>query len=191
MFQLIQKKIKLGLQFSLAVFFIIAFSSIAKSQDYGKLEWDIVRIGVIFPADKAEISSGVAFSTEARYNISNNISAGLRLAFDAYGSGTGENISDIGLSNSIYLVGDYYFSSDSNKRAFAGIGLGRNNGITVKTSTGGISEETKGDSYFGITPRVGYELGLLRISGEYNFSLDDNVPNIFGIHLGFTIGGKR
>ena len=92
------------------------------------------------------------------------------------------------------MLGDYYFSNKGNKRAFAGLGIGRHAGLeaTVEGEEE-IEDEDIRDfgSYFGITPRIGYELGVLRISGEYNFTLDQAVPNVLGIHLGLTIGGRK
>lgn len=180
----------------LPIFFLLVtfFSLTTKAQDYGTFEWDIVRVGAIYPSDKAIFTRGVSVSTEPRFNISNNFSAGLRLAVDVYGSSPAENIVDVGVSTSLYVLGDYYFSNKGNKRAFVGLGIGKHAGLEVTVEEDGeIIEENTRDfgTYAGITPRIGYELGILRISGEYNFTLDKAVPDVLGIHLGLTIGGRK
>jgi len=180
----------------LPIFFLLVmgFSLSTKAQDYGTFEWDILRIGAIYPSDKTTFDSGVSVSTGPRFNITNNFSAGLRLAVDVYGETPAEQIVDVGVSTSIYLLGDYYFSNKGNKRAFAGLGIGKHAGLEVTArvdENGEITEEETRDfgTYYGVTPRIGYEFGILRISGEYNFTLDKAVPDVLGIHMGLTIGG--
>lgn len=173
---------------------VTLFSVTSKAQDYKPVEWDILRLGAIIPSENT--TSGVSISTEPRFNISNKFSAGLRLGVDVYGSSPIENVVDIGVSTSLYLLGDYYFSNKGNKRAFAGLGLGTHAGLEVTATIdedGEIIEEETRDfgTYYGITPRIGYEFGILRISGEYNFTLDKAVPDVLGIHLGLTIGGRK
>jgi len=170
------------------------FSVTTKAQDYGRFEWDIIRLGTIFPSEKEIFTTGISVSTAPRFNISNKFSAGLRLAVDVYGNSPMENVVDIGVSSSIYVLGDYYFSNKGNKRAFAGLGLGKHAGLEATVEEDGeVLEENTRDfgTYYGITPRIGYELGVLRISGEYNFTLDKAVPDVLGIHLGLTIGGRK
>ena len=162
------------------------------SQDYKPLEWDIVRVGLLFPTDKSTISSGLGLSTEVRYNVTNEISIGGRFALDFFGAGNNPGTeTDISLRSSLALAGDYYFSTTSNNRPFAGIGIGHYNGLTIKTTTNGVQSETKTGDYIGLIPRVGYEFGFARISAEYNHAFDGNATSYFGIHLGFTIGGRR
>jgi len=176
-------------------FLLVTFLSVnTQAQDYGTFEWDIVRLGSANPSNTAASTMGASISTEPRFNISNKFSAGLRLAVDAYGSSPAENIVDVGVSASVYLLGDYYFSNKGNKRAFAGLGIGKHAGGEVRVEEDEeIKDENTEDfgTYYGITPRIGYEFGILRISGEYNFTLDNAVPNVLGVHFGLTIGGRK
>ncbi len=59
--------------------------------------------------------------------------------------------------------------------------------------TGMVRAEARGkefqDNSIGLIPRVGYELGHLRLSAEYNLTFDDAVPDYIGIHLGITLWG--
>ncbi len=176
--------------------FVTLFSVTTKAQDYGTFEWDIVRLGTASPVNETTFMPGVSLSTEPRFNISNKFSAGLRLGVDIFGSTPAENVVDIGVSASFYVLGDYYFSNKGNKRAFAGLGVGKHAGLeaTFRVEENGevIEEETRDyGTYYGITPRIGYEFGILRISGEYNYTLDKAAPDVLGIHLGLTIGGRK
>ncbi|MEO0734109.1 MAG: hypothetical protein AAFZ52_14835, partial [Bacteroidota bacterium] len=97
----------------------------------------------------------------------------------------------IGASGSYTLMGDYYFSDTKTTRAFAGLGLGYFGGasVEVEDGNGDTVGEADGGGTIGLAPRVGYELGHLRLSAEYNLAFKESVPNYFGLHLGITIGG--
>ncbi len=169
------------------LFLIIFVSSTVslslQAQDYTQFEWDIARFGYVIPSGDGT-SGGIALGTEVRYNVNNTISAGLRYEFAIFGSDLGDDV-DLGSAASSALFGDYYFNDASSKRAFVGFGIGSFQGITIKTAGNSV----KGDSSLGIIPRVGYELGHVRFSGEYNLLFGDNTSNYIGIHLGITIGG--
>lgn len=176
-------------------FFLIAIAmftivSSVQSQDYGPVEWDIIRLGYVIPSGEGA-GSGIALGTEVRYNVNNNISAGLRAEFALFGSGDVEG-ADVGAAGSYSLIGDYYFQTESNKRAFAGFGIGSFGGVTVTTSDGmGGEIEAEGGGGLGVIPRLGYELGFLRVTGEYNLLFAEGASNYLGVHLAFTIGGRR
>lgn len=175
----------------LSVVTLLTLSFSLQAQDYGALEWDLVRLGYVIPSGDG-VGAGLAFSTEPRYNINNNLSASLRMEFAFFGSADDSGSADIGAVGSYTLFGDYYFQTESNTRAFAGLGLGTFGGASVSIDDGmGNVTEASGDGSLGIVPRIGYELGILRITGEYNLLFSENSSNYIGIHLGFTIGGRR
>ena len=159
------------------------------AQSYGPIEWDVVRLGYVLPSGDG-VSGGLAFGSELRYNVNDQISAGLRAEFALFGSGDVEGV-DVGAAGSYALIGDYYFSAESNKRPFAGLGIGTfSSGSVTVTNPDGSETEVDGGSSIGVIPRVGYELGLLRLSAEYNLLFDEGTSNYIGIHLGLTIGGR-
>lgn len=160
-----------------------ATSMLSYAQDYTPFEWDIVRFGYAIPAGEG-LSSGIAIGSEARYNVNNQISVGLRTEFALFGGGD-SNSASIGAAGSYALMGDYYFSGTSSKRAFAGLGLGLFSGASASSGT----TTAEGGSGFGVIPRVGYELGHLRVSAEYNLALKEGINNYIGIHLGLTLWG--
>ncbi len=169
---------------------LLTLSFSLQAQDYGPIEWDVLRLGYVIPSGDG-VGAGIAIGSEVRYNISNTLSAGLRAEFALFGSGDLEG-ADIGAVGSYSLIGDYYFQTESNKRAFAGFGIGTFGGASVTVDDGmGGEIEASGDGSIGIIPRLGYELGFLRITGEYNLLFAEGSSNYIGIQLGFTIGGRR
>jgi len=160
----------------------------AQAESYTDFEWDIVRFGYVSPTGVDGITSGISLSSEPRYNLKDNISIGLRWELALYGSGdeTGSNV-DIGAAGSYALIGDYYFNTESSKRAFAGFGVGYFGGASVEVN--GQSGSADEGSSIGLTPRLGYEFGHLRLSAEYNLTFDDAVPDYLGFHLGITLFG--
>ena len=173
----------------LSVVTLLTLSFSLQAQDYGPIEWDVIRLGYVIPSGDG-VGGGVALGSEVRYNINNTISAGLRAEFALFGSGDIEG-ADIGAVGSYSLIGDYYFQTESNKRAFAGFGIGTFGGASVTTTVNGMEIEAEGESSIGIIPRLGYEFGILRITGEYNLLFAEGSSNYIGIHLGFTLGGRR
>lgn len=171
----------------LSSLFVLILSFSASGQNYKSFEWDIVRFGYVIPSGDGT-SGGIAISTEPRFNIADNLSLGLRAEFALFGAEDGDLV-DIGASGSYALMADYYFNTTSSTRAFAGIGFGTFSGGDVTITTGGVEQTAEGASSIGLIPRVGYELGHLRVSLEYNYTFKSEVPNYFGVHLGITIGG--
>ena len=178
---------KKSLFFILALFFMNSNIN-AQAESYTDFEWDILRMGYVIPSGVTGIGSGFSVGSAVRYNLKDNISVGLRFEGAIYGSDDvlGSNVS-LGLAASYALMGDYYFNTESSKRAFAGLGIGYFKGASVEvdgtTGTGGEG------SSIGFIPRVGYEFGHLRLSAEYNLALDDAVPSYIGIQLGITLFG--
>lgn len=163
------------------------FASSCIAQSYGSFEWDIIRLAYVIPTADGT-NGGVAIGSEPRYNINDNISASIRgeLAF----FGAEDELIDLGFSGSFTLFGDYNIQNNRNKRAFVGAGFGIFSGADVTLTVNGNESSSEGGSGVGIVPRIGYELGFLRISGEYNLIMTDDISNYFGINLGFTIGGR-
>ncbi|MEM9546078.1 MAG: hypothetical protein AAGA77_08895 [Bacteroidota bacterium] len=171
---------------ALAVLFLCSNLN-AQAESYTDFEWDIIRFGYVMPSGVDGVSSGFSMGSEPRYNLKDNISVGVRWEIALYGAADdlGSNF-DLGAAGSVALIGDYYFNTESSKRAFAGFGIGSFSGASLE-----VNGETVGDagSAIGIIPRVGYEFGHLRLSAEYNLAFDDAVPNYLGINLGITLFG--
>lgn len=171
-------------------FLAILLPVLGKSQatNYKAIEWDILRVGFVIPSGEG-VKTGFALGSELRYNVTNAISAGLRAEFALFGSAS-ETGAKLGAAGSYALMGDYYFNQESTKRLFAGLGLGLFNGASATiTDPDGNDVTADAGSSVGVIPRVGFELGHLRISAEYNLPFKDTVSKYLGIHLAATIGG--
>ncbi len=171
----------------LLAFIAVAFFALdsnAQAENYKSFEWDIIRLGFATPSGEG-VTGGVAMGSEFRYNVKDNISAALRLEFALFGSDS--DVVSLGAFGSYSLIGDYYFSNTGNSRAFAGAGLGLFNGGSVEVN--GQAVDGGGGSDFGAVARVGYELGLLRLSGEYNLIFAEGASNYIGVHVGITLFG--
>ena len=177
--------------YPLFVFLFLAAAGLsAQADNYGPVEWDVLRLGYAVPAGKT-LSSGVSLGSEVRYNATDNISAGLRFDLALFGAADDVEGIDIGAFGSYAVMGDYYFSSESNVRPFAGIGLGLFSGGSISIDNGNTVDEADAGSAIGLIPRVGVELGHLRVNLEYNVPFKKGFDNYIGINIAPTIGGGR
>ncbi len=164
----------------------------AQAPSYTDFEWDVVGIGVAIPIDENSIKEGLSLAGEVRYNLADNFSLGLggEMNFfdleeldDRGGTGT------IGSSFSSYLTADYYFSSSSANRAFAGLAFGGNVNGDIEIPDTGESTFTEGASGVSLAPRIGYELGHARFSAQYNIGLKEELYNYLTIRVALTLWG--
>jgi hypothetical protein len=151
-------------------------------------EWDIARFGFAIPANVGEISQGMSFGTEARYNCKDDFSIGIRYETAIYATAEFGKRFQIGASNSTVLIGDYYFQTTSSKRAFVGLGLGLYNGASTEVKC--INFDGGGGHAFGISPRLGYKFDRLRLSTEYNIAFEKAIAHYFSFNIGITLFGK-
>jgi len=178
-------------RFVLSVVTLLTISFSLQAQDYRPIEWDILRLGYVSPSAEG-IGSGISFSTEPRFNINNNISTSIKMEFAYFGLDHIFSCGDLGAVVSYVLIGDYYFLNESNKRAFAGFGIGTYSGTAISAyREGACAKGGAIDRSSGVVSRLGFKLGIIRVTGEYNILLAEKANNYLGIHLGFTIGGRR
>lgn len=169
----------------LPFFFSITSISFAFSQNYKLIEWEIAGVSLIAPSNENN-GTTLGFHTEVRFNLNDKLSLGLKAENHFFNADMfGEPIRGFGISRAQALTFDYYFHNNINKRAFAGIALGSYDN-SAKTESG----VEVGGRGFGITPRVGYEFSIFRLTGEYNFTFRDDFPNYLGLRLGINIGGR-
>ncbi len=150
------------------------------------LEWEIVGVSFIAPTDEKNINT-LGFHSELRLNLSDKFSLGFKTEnhiFNPYKM-FGEPIRSFGITTSLSVTSDYYFHNNINKRGYFGVTVGSFDNMA--TTESGIDVGGRG---FGITPRVGYEFSIFRLTGEYNFVFLEDFPNYFGLRLGINIGGR-
>lgn len=167
----------------------------ASAQTYKAVKVD-VSLGYAIPAGGGEgTKGGVTFTVEPHYRLSDELAVGLRFegAALAYVNDTGNGDSDAKVSvlSSYCASGDYYFGKSS-FRPFAGAGLGffKSASLTLDEETvqNGNPEVIPGSTEFGFFPRVGFETGHFRMSGEYNIVKDSGY---FAAKIGFFFGGGK
>jgi len=164
--------------------------NIATAQDYKPVEVDF---GVRYNVLTGDFSGGgVGFFLEPHYNVNDKIAIGLRLGFDLLGGtieGT-ETAADISLLSSYILTGDYYLVNSGNKRVFAGLGVGLSGQGSVSFEDDPTGTEVEIGNVFGVVPRVGVKLGILKLAVDYSIYPKDGAKSFLGFNLGLSFGGK-
>jgi len=118
-------------------------------------------------------SYGISVGVEPKVFFTPKLAAGLRFEGDALFGGsiptTAGGTVDVSTSTraAILLKGEYYFS-ESEKRPFVGVMLGRYTQANVGSSSTGSASIAAG-TYFGYAPELGITLKNFRISGIYHF----------------------
>lgn len=179
---------------SLFLICIFSFSLAGQSPNYTDFEWDIARIGIAAPTSGDRFDSGMSVGTELRYNLLDNLSLGFRTELSFFVASEevkrDENNVDVGLSHTIGLTTDYYFSTVSSRRAFVGLAIGNYSTGTVRYEDGdSFLVEDKINNSFGVLPRIGYELGHLRIEAQFNLPFNKDATKYFGLSAALTLWG--
>lgn len=172
----------------------LSLSLTGQSPNYTNFEWDIPRIGIAMPTSENRFDSGMSIGTELRYNVLDNWSLGFRTELSFFVASAelkeDENNVDVGLSHTIGLTSDYYFSTTSPRRGFVGLGIGNYSTGTVRyRDEDSFLVENKIDNSFGLLPRIGYEFGHLRIEAQYNLPFKEEATKYFGLSLALTLWG--
>lgn len=164
----------------------------AQSTNYKAFKVNI-GLGYAIPTTKTSggTSGGAAFSLEPQYRINDQINVGLRLEGAAVGSvNTGSGNASVSVLSSYTASGEYYFKP-SGFRPFAGVGAGiytlANANVSASTTTTTPTINNAG-SKFGFYPRVGFETGHFRVTGEYNVV---DKGGYMSFKLGFFFGGGK
>lgn len=176
---------------ALFVMAIAIFSlNTSMAQDYKPVEVDL---GIRYNILTGDYSGGgVGFFLEPHYNVNDKISAGLRLGFDLLGGAIeGSEIdADISLLSSYILTGDYYLVNKGNKRVYAGLGVGISDQGSVSFEDDPTNTEVEIGSVFGVVPRVGFKLGILKLAVDYSIYAKDGAKSFLGFNLGLSFGGR-
>ncbi len=165
-------------------FILVSQFASAQSNNYGRFKGDITA-GYSYPTD-LDIKFGFNFSIEPKYNVTDNIAAGLKIeaaAFlgDSYDEGTGAII-----MRSYSATGEYYFSQKKT-RPYAGLGLGVYQRILTSADEE-VSTVFNDKALFGFAPRIGVQVGQFRSGLEFNIAQKNTY---LSLKIGATIGGKR
>jgi len=179
----------------LLIFAIAFFSSLfAQRAEYKAFKVDVGGLYAIPSGDG--VKAGAGFYFEPKYNITDNIAAGLRMEWAMMGAsddlGDDVSISSLG---SYLLTGDYYFNTKK-VRPFAGLGVGLYSLGSIEFDDEVGEGEIDMGNKFGFAPRIGLLLGHFRLGLEYNVitGVDSDVfdsKNYLSFKFGFEIGGGK
>lgn len=180
----------------------------SQAQEKGKF-----RVGLDLGYAAASGGGGILFDIEPKYNISDNMNVGLRIAGAATVRELNGQEAEVASTGSYLGTYDYYFNNSSSGFApFIGAGLGYYGLANLEFKNGNDSSGSFDVSgKFGGMIRGGFELGKFRLGLEYNiipktesesFSITDGSSNIqvgsyevknsyFGVSLGFYLGGGK
>ena len=184
--------------------FLVLISTFGFAQEKGKVRVSL-DLGYAIPSAGG---GGLAVYLEPAYNISDNISVGLRLGSAALikevvSTEGGDAIEgEIGANGSYMGTFNYYFNGDSSFTPYIGAGLGFVSVANVSFDSSITDDELEADGKFGGMIRAGFELGKFRMGVDYNFipktefEFDGEVigeakNGYFGISLGFFVGGGK
>lgn len=179
----------LKLNFVLGFLFLSSFSLFSQAPSYTNWEWDVIRIGYSNASGLAPSRSGFLVETAVRYNISDALSIGYAQGFSGYISDVVNDDFNFDLISHNSLTSDYYFSTSSAKRAFAGASIGFYSQARSLARNEEITQVGNTQRTFGFSPRVGYELNHFRIMAEYHYTLKEEVGNFFNLSFAATLWG--
>ncbi|MBS1626811.1 MAG: hypothetical protein JSR09_04875 [Bacteroidetes bacterium] len=158
------------------------------SKKFKAFKFDI-GIGYATPSNgSSNAVGGFTFTLEPHYRLSDALAVGLRFEGAALGFKDLSNNVTVSVLSSYCATGEYYFSNNG-FRPFAGAGFGIFTQQSVTVNSGSSTTvTTPGQSNFGFFPRLGFETGHFRMSGEYN-SVDNG--GYIALKLGFFFGGGK
>ncbi len=185
----------------LFVFLLLSCSLSLKAQ-YEEYESSVYRkwkvdgmIGYARPQG-AGTKTGFLLNIEPKYNITDQITTGLRIEGAAMARGyvdvTGVRFNgEAGLNLSFVPTVDYYFTQTL-ARPFLGTGAGVYNLVSAEVNAGNTTTiQIPSVTKFGFLLRGGVEIWHIRTAIEYNFiGKTGNINNNYlGLKIGFVIGG--
>jgi hypothetical protein len=154
-------------------FFVIAMLSCCAlcthaQQLKGTFKADL-NAGYAIPTEGFGVKSGVMFTVEPHYYVTDNFVAGLRLegAFLGYQAESDDEL--FSFFGSTILTGDFYFSK-SKVKPFIGMGAGLYTRHYIFEDYTGEDLYTSGygSIKLGFMGRAGFEMGHVRLTGSYN-----------------------
>jgi len=183
---------KLSIIFCFLIFGSASIS--AQAPSYTDFEWDVIGLGIALPVGEDQISGGVIWGGEVRFNATDYLSIGLGSDISFFDVKEFENIEDeditIGYSSTGYISTDYYFNTTSSKRAFVGLALGSTDiGDIEFTDEGDESTIVEGTNGMSLSPRVGFEYGHARFLFHYNIGLKKELTDYVAFKVSLTLWG--
>jgi outer membrane protein W len=161
---------------------LLAAASAARAQapSYQPIRVDLTFYAAYAAADATAWGGGVAI--EPKFNVTDHLSAGLRLEGAGFvtqdvkvsSGGTSANVSQGARGVAAFLAKADYYLTDSTVRPFVGVGLGLYRigagSQSVSSGAGGATVVQTASSFrgFGFAPQAGLNLGGFRLAATYH-----------------------
>ncbi|HZY37455.1 MAG TPA: hypothetical protein VFE53_12445 [Mucilaginibacter sp.] len=168
----------------------------AQSTEFHAFKWDI-GFGYASPSQGSAVG-GATFTLQPHYRFSNDFALGIRAEAAAILYKTSSGNKQGSAIASGCLTGEFYLS-DKGFRPFIGAGVGPYDQATISGNNGNGSGSGNNNGggvnisarviNFGAFPELGFEVGHLRVSVEYDATGGYN--NYFAAKIGFFFGGGR
>lgn len=148
----------------------------AQARSYQPIRVDVGIAGAYTPSYGR---SGFGAVVEPKFNVTDNISAGLRfdgvVTFGGTLASDGDTSISVGAAAATLLDAEYFLSTSS-VRPFVGMGLGLYAIVSQSVEAGSnTSVSQAAGRYFGIAPSIGIDLGRLRLAMTYNLILGADI----------------
>jgi outer membrane protein W len=165
----------------------LSFLVKAQSTDYHAFKFDL-GLGYAEPSSGSGTKAGATFTLQPHYRLTDDFAVGLRYeaALIGYENNTTGDINVAALISGC-ATAEYYLS-DSMFRPFVGAGVGVFDQASAN-SNDNSSTVTARSTNLGGFPEIGFELGHLRVSIDYNIAGSSN--NYVAFHIGAFFGGGK
>jgi hypothetical protein len=164
--------------------------SMAQSSTFRAFKVDI-GFGYADPTGQSgtTIKGGATFTVEPHYRLSDAVAIGIRFEGALVAAAYDGNSSGNSKASTIesYCPTFEYYLMNSGFRPFigAGAGLFSRQAFTLDNNSASVPSVSE----FGFFPRIGFEAGHFRLSGEYNIL--SNSLSYAAIKIGFFLGGGK
>ncbi len=174
------------------------------AQEKGK-----IRLGADIGLGLTSNGGGFNGGIDLKYNIINNLNAGVKFNLATLVKDYSQNYSTTGVVSNLLIISDYYFYNGSGSFApfiGGGFGLFRNQNIYVDENANNniIWKDIPVTQSYGGVIRTGFEFGKIRLSAEYyivpsstlydiylNSTGQNSKNNFINLSVGLYIGGGK
>ncbi|HTE01875.1 MAG TPA: outer membrane beta-barrel protein [Mucilaginibacter sp.] len=175
---------------------LTSFAVLAKAQNNYKAFKVDLTFGYAIPSASSGsdgVKGGVTFTIEPHYRLSDAIAVGFRAEGAGLGfkDGTNEDTDvHVSILTSYCPTLEYYLSNGGFRPLIGGgAGIFAQSSLDVNSDSGEETALVPGASKFGFFPRIGFETGHFRMTGEYNILGNDS--NYLAFKIGFFFGGGK
>lgn len=140
----------------------------------------------------AAVNFGLNLSVEPKYNITDNIAAGLKVEGALFF--TADDVDASLLTITSYSLTGEYLVGTGKVRPYLGLAIGLYKPTFYLTDLDDEIYKLSFDNTLGFAPRAGFQFGKFRLGAEYNIVKDNSLDidySYLSIKMGVAIGGGK